>query len=96
MTLNKLILKTILQDTGSRESGALLRNKILALLTTYPLIEIDFNETILTPSFADEAFGLLCHNLSYQKLNDSVKFVNLSPSQKALLTRVLANRFSHK
>ncbi len=46
----------------------------------------------LTPSFADEAFGLLCHEITPQALFEQVKFTNLSATHKALLIRVMGNR----
>jgi len=94
MTSIKLVLAELLPDTASRESGALLRNMILEHLQQEILLEIDIGHTALTPSFADEAFGLLCHHLSMKEFNQKIKFIHLSPTHKTLLLRVLSNRFS--
>lgn len=94
MTSIKLVLSELLPDTASRESGAKLRNQIVEYLQNEDLIEIDMSQTALTPSFADEAFGLLCHHLSIKEFNQKIKFSHLSATHKTLLLRVLGNRFS--
>jgi hypothetical protein len=94
MTSIKLILATILQDTASRDSGAILRKTVLEHLKNGNHLEIDFTGVNLTPSFADEAFGLLCHHLSHKEFSEKIKFINLSISHKALLSRVVGNRFN--
>jgi len=93
MTSTKLVLCTLLKDTGSRESGEQLRHLILENLNQFPCVELDFSQVTLTPSFADEAFGLLCTHLSKQDLNQKIKFQHLSATHKALLARVIGNRF---
>ncbi len=94
MTSIKIVLTSYLTDTASRENGELLRNHILAHVEADTLVEIDFTQAVLTPSFADEAFGKLNANMSATDFNEKIKLQNLSTSQKALLCRVIANRFS--
>ncbi len=96
MTLAKIVLQSLLSDTASRENGAILRTNIIEKLQNNTLIEIDFSGAVLTPSFADEAFGKLNLHLTASQFNERIKFQNLSISQKALLSRVIANRFSPK
>jgi len=93
MTSIKLILKDILPDTASREKGKELRNIMLGYLKDYKNVEIDFSEVVITPSFADEAFGLLSSHMSLKELSEKIKFLELSPAHKALLSHVIANRF---
>lgn len=93
MTSIKLILATILQDTASRDSGAILRKTVLEHLKNGNHLEIDFTGVNLTPSFTDEAFGLLCHELTQQEIHEKIKFIHLSATHKALLIRVMGNRF---
>ena len=88
------MLATMLQDTASRDSGAFLRKTILEHLQNNQTLEIDFTGVNLTPSFADEAFGLLCHELTQQEIHEKIKFLNLSATHKALLIRVMGNRFN--
>jgi hypothetical protein len=92
MTSIKLVLKEQLSNTASRDSGAILRTLILEHLKNHSPLEIDFTDVTLTPSFADEAFGLLCHEITPQALFEQVKFSNLSATHKALLIRVMGNR----
>lgn len=94
MTSTKLIVCELLKDTASRENGAILRNQILLYLKTHDSLEIDLDHTRLTPSFADEAFGLLYHHLSLKEFHQRIKFVHLSHTHKMLLLHVLGNRFS--
>ncbi len=94
MTSIKLILNELLADTASRANGAIFRKMILENLQNHDFVEVDFSQVNLTPSFTDEAFGLLCHDLTIKSLTEKVKFLNLSPTHKALLTRVIANRFT--
>jgi hypothetical protein len=96
MTSTNLKLNEMLPNTASRETGVALRSLIVAQLETVPQLEIDFTDLTLTPSFADEAFGLLCHHLSIDELFERIKFLNLTAVQKLLLKRVISNRFSAK
>ena len=93
MTSIKIHLKTFLEGVVSRETGAILRNQIIDYLRQYDSIDIDFKELTLTPSFADEAFGLLCHHLTRQDFNERVKIHHLTEPQKVLLTHVIGNRY---
>jgi hypothetical protein len=88
------MLETLLHDTASRDSGATLRKTILEHLKNGQSLEIDFTGVNLTPSFADEAFGLLCHELTQQEIHEKIKFLNLTSTHKALLIRVMGNRFN--
>ncbi len=93
MTSVNILLKPFLHGDVSRESGTRLRLLIIDYLTQYHAIEIDFTETTLTPSFADEAFGLLCHHLTRQEFNERIKIHHLTEVQKVLLNHVIGNRF---
>lgn len=94
MTLIKIILTDILPDTASRDSGAILRKMILEHIKKGEVIEVDFVSVNLTPSFADEAFGLLCHELTQKEFLEKIKFIHLSLPHKTLLSRVIGNRFN--
>ncbi|MBS0290199.1 MAG: STAS-like domain-containing protein [Proteobacteria bacterium] len=94
MTLIKLKLAEQCQDTASRQSGVVLRNNILNHINAGHQLEIDCANSNLTPSFTDEAFGLLCHNMSHKTFLENIKFINLSLTHKSLLMHVLGNRFN--
>lgn len=93
MTSINLKLNTLLPNTASRETGTKLRSMLIDHLQHYNHIEIDFSDVTLTPSFADEAFGLLCHHISFHDLMQRIKFLHLSDTHKVLLKRVISNRF---
>jgi len=94
--MTTITVHTFAKDTGSRDSGKILREKILALLDEDKNIQIDFEYVTLTPSFADEAIGLLSNYLSFEEFKRKIKLTNVSEQQKSLLNRVIANRFSKK
>ena len=94
MTLINLVLKDLLPDTASREKGKELRNIIMDNLKNYSTIEIDFSGVVMTPSFADEAFGMLSLHMTVKELKEKINFLSLTPAHKALLTHVIANRFT--
>lgn len=93
MTSIKLEIKTLYPEISSRAEGALLRQLILAHLKEASEVILDFAETSITPSFADEALGLLCNEISLEIFKQKIKMVNLSATNKALILRVIANRF---
>lgn len=91
----KLQVKEMLADTGSRDNGAKLRALILDALTKHITVEVDFTDTLMTPSFADEAIGLLANHITLDELKQKIKFSHVSAQHKALLLKVIANRFNH-
>ncbi|MGD9591459.1 MAG: STAS-like domain-containing protein [Candidatus Berkiella sp.] len=96
MTLIKIVLNQLLSNTATRACGATFRDLLLKHVMDNTVVEIDFTGTNLTPSFADEAFGLLCHHLSIHQFNKHIKCRQLLEPQKELLKRVIGNRFNGK
>lgn len=92
--MRKLILNEILSDTGSRANGAKLRAAIVEAISTEDTVVLDFADTIITPSFADEAIGLLCKHLTLDEFKGKVRFKNVSMQHKALIFKVIVNRFA--
>ena len=94
MTSIKIIIKEMFPNISSRDEGALLRNTILQHLESEGSVILDFTDAAITLSFADEGLGLLCQHLSMQAFKEQVKMVNLSPTNKSLIVRVIGNRFN--
>lgn len=84
----------LVPDTGSRKNGAKLRALILLALSKHDKICINFDNTILTPSFADEAIGRLSQSITLIQFKQQIRFSQVSRQHKALLLKVIANRFS--
>jgi len=80
---------------GSRESGRIVRTKLLNLLRNDPayVVELDFTEVlIISSSFADEAIGKVFLEVGPLQFMRRVKVANADRTIQALLDRAILQR----
>lgn len=93
------IFKVKIKDdfqTFSRNNGAEARKELLSHIESHDFIEIDFEDSIITPSFADECIGQIAKILGKDKFKSKFKFKNIPPDVKSLLLQVISRRLSTK
>jgi len=82
---------------GSRISGKPLRIKLVNLIKMSPesIINIDFNDvSVVSSSFADEAFGKLFFQIGEQVFNKRVRFVNINKTIDGLVSKAILQRIN--
>jgi anti-sigma regulatory factor (Ser/Thr protein kinase) len=94
---NHLVLKMKEESSGfgSRDSGRVVRNKLMNLLraTTGQTIDVDFKDVlIVSSSFADEAIGKVFLDAGPMQFMRRVKIVNADRTIQALLDRAILQR----
>ncbi|MCL1091730.1 STAS-like domain-containing protein [Shewanella profunda] len=77
---------------ATRKSGASARNVLLNRLAHQESVILDFEESSVSPSFADELIGLVAKELGFDSFKKRVKLVNVSPSTKSILMHVIKKR----
>lgn len=88
----KVSVTDIAADLSTRPVGASARGKLLAFLSKYDTVEIDFLEKSLTPSFADECIGQLAAAIGVDEFRQRVRLVNLQNATKPLVKHVILTR----
>ena len=79
---------------ATREAGKRARQFILEALQTCDSVEIDMTGMNVSPSFADEFFGMLAGELGVGAFERRVQLTNLSESAQALIAHVVYRRAS--
>ncbi len=74
--------------TGTRPAGRAAMERVLGALRTAESVTLDFQEVILTPSFADEFIGGLISALGSKEFHDRVILSHLSASAAPLVRHV--------
>lgn len=82
------------QQGSTREAGVKLREFLIEQLKLHQCLELDLTDVLLTPSVADEAFGILAKILGKSQFVEKIKFINLSPEQKSIIIHVISRRLS--
>lgn len=98
MQLHKKVvkLKQPGESTSSREDGMRARENLLATLSEYDQLELDFSDLVLTPSFADSCIAMLAKQIGKTTFETKVVMTHTSPDQEALLTHVIQRRLAEK
>jgi hypothetical protein len=82
---------------ATRENGARARALILAALKEAEAIVLDFSGNVLiTPSFADECFGLTAVALGREQFKKRVRLQNLRTQDEVLISHVVARALKEK
>jgi len=96
MTSFKLVIPEEFNTLATRVQGAMARDKIKQLIQKHGTVELDFAETSLSPSFADEAIGLLVDDIGIENFKSTVKLSNVSKVSQALIKHVINQRLQKK
>jgi hypothetical protein len=87
---------TLLQPKGlliTRQAAKQYRNHIVNLLERAPFVIVDLSGIeLITPSYADECFGILGQMYGKEGFRQRIKFRGASKDVKHLISVVLANR----
>ncbi|WP_061639004.1 STAS-like domain-containing protein [Legionella pneumophila] len=92
MTSFKINLKDMIASEPSRASAVNIRKEILNLLKVYDTVQLDLKNVNFTPSVADEIIGVLATELGAVIFKQKIHLINVSESQKALMSHVVARR----
>ena len=79
---------------GSRPLGVKARNALLHLLESNSVLEIDFHNRSIAPSFADECLGQLAARLGLPDFKRRIRLLNVCESTKPLVRHVVLRRCS--
>lgn len=87
-------LKEKSEGTGTRQSGARVRNEIFNIIKdTQKRIIIDFEEiAVVSSSFADELIGKLVVEFGFFNFNNLVKMINMNELCQTIVQRSVAQR----
>ena len=90
----EIILSEQFGPISSRDSGAELRKEIEFLVASAKTqtIIVDFQGRSVTPSFADECFGILAERWGLETFKKRVTSRNVNPKSRVLLGHVIRNR----
>jgi len=98
MTTSILTLKMPVTDIApeltTRPIGIQARERLIQVLEDYDMIEVDFLNRSLTPSFADECIGRLAAIIGLSEFKKRVKLINVSESTRPLVKHVILARCS--
>ena len=89
---NKINLATQFTNRFSRNDAEVARTFILKKLKQHDSIKIDCANIALSPTFADECFGIIAKRLGRDDFLKKIEFENLSPTLKSLLNCVISRR----
>ncbi|MCD4829101.1 MAG: DUF4325 domain-containing protein [Candidatus Cloacimonetes bacterium] len=80
--------------TGTRQSGAMLRNEIHnILIETDKPIEVDFsNISVISSSFADELIGKLISNIGFSRFSQYIRITNCNQFINDVIDRSVVQR----
>lgn len=81
---------------ATRSAGAQARTVILELLDKSDIVQIDMIGMNLSPSFADEFFGLLAQQIGIDEYRRRIRLTNLSDAAHALIRHVVYRRTADK
>jgi len=94
MTHNTLALQGLLI---TRQSAKQYRNRMVNLLDEHASVTVDLSAVeLLTPSFADECFGVLGQMYGPKIFRTRLKLTGITDDVKHLISVVLANRLKNR
>ncbi len=76
----------------SRSEGANARDLILDVIKKHGVVLVDINNEKLTPSFADECFGVIAESFGLENFKKKVKLINVTPNVSTLVKHVVIRR----
>lgn len=79
---------------SNRESGIQLRQEILEALSHADKVIIDFADHDVSPSFADEAIGLLAAEVGLRAFKRKVQLKNVPEASRVLVRHVIQHRIA--
>lgn len=83
-------------EYSSRPNGVTAREMILGALASDDAVVIDFADANVSPSFADEAIGVLAAELGMRAFNEKVRMRNVPPSSQNLIRLVIRDRVAER
>lgn len=90
-----IIVKEERSFGGTRESGKKFYTKVLNILESNSSLNIDFEDvSVITSSFADEAFAKLFITMGFSSYMQRVKIKNTSPLINKIIDRAITKRMS--
>jgi hypothetical protein len=91
-SISEVHLASITSKSATRAAGRQARRAIESALAQARMVRVDLAELRVTPSFADECFGLLARELGRQGFKERVKLVNVSSTCRPLIKHVVLHR----
>ena len=91
-TSSKIHLATVIPRSATRKAGAAGREAIGRALSSADIVELDLSGLNITPSFADECFGVLAETLGRDEFRERVKLLHVPRAAQPLLRHVLNRR----
>jgi len=88
----EVVLASLIPASSTRENGRLARQAIQRILRDNEVVEIDLIGVRLSPSFADECFGVLAESLGRDPFKNRVKIRNVPSVSRELLKHVIIRR----
>ncbi|MCZ4374331.1 STAS-like domain-containing protein [Vibrio diazotrophicus] len=84
------------QTLATRKTGNSARQKLLEHLSHSNKVTLDFGDSTISPSFADELIGILAKDMGFDNFKQQVRMINVSASSQAIIKHVLTQRlYSH-
>ncbi len=92
-----VVVRDVVGGTGTRISGAELRNLITNLLANdIGTVSVDFRGTpMISSSFADEAIGKLAADMGFVRFNNVILIRDANPTVAALIDRAVSSRLAN-
>ncbi len=81
---------------ATRPAGERARQFIAEILTRCEVLQIDMAGMNVSPSFADECFGLLAEELGISEFRKRIRFVNIQEAAQHLILHVIYRRGAQK
>lgn len=88
----KIRIEDLAPEVTTRPVGAQARRRILNFLRDYEVIDIDFSDRSLTPSFADECIGQLAAAIGLSSFKSRVRLSNVNEASRSLIKHVILTR----
>ena len=82
------------QTLATRKTGQEAREILIQKLTFAKVVTLDFEQSTISPSFADEFVGILAKQLGFSEFRSRVKMINVSDSSQSIIKHVLQKRLN--
>ena len=93
---SEILLSSVVAASATRENGKAARDTIIAELRATDVVAVDLSGVSLTPSFADECFGMLAAELGWEEFRERVKLRNVPDSARPLVKHVVSRRIQER
>jgi hypothetical protein len=88
----KLRIKETFPSHSSRPNGKGAREAVTELLDKHEFMTLDFEATVMTPSFADELIGGLASRLGFDEFHRRISLVGMNEDTEELVKHVVKRR----